>query len=258
MLAGDGPDRADRGLGGDSGSTVFTTSSPPTPSEPGHDAQASEDDRRYAQRILDEYARQRPLYEEYCASIFKLLDLILKERGLRYQISSRTKAPDQLREKLLRKAGQGVRYAQLSDIEDLAGLRVIFYTERDKNRFLVALGDEISGPMRVEERSTRSGYDATHAIVSLGPRRLQLSEYRRFEGMKCEIQVTTILRHAWAEIEHDLVYKDVNGLKTRDPERYARLQERLGDVMDRYIRRAGDELELILAEFEAARTPPDD
>lgn len=24
-----------------------------------------------------------------------------------------------------------------------------------------------------------------------------------------EIQVTTILRHAWAEIEHDLIYKDV-------------------------------------------------
>nr|MBK9652828.1 hypothetical protein [Bacteroidota bacterium] len=34
--------------------------------------------------------------------------------------------------------------------------------------------------------------------------------YRKLEGLKIEIQVRTILMHAWAEIEHKLAYKNEN------------------------------------------------
>jgi hypothetical protein len=34
-----------------------------------------------------------------------------------------------------------------------------------------------------------------------------LPEYARYSGLKAEIQIRTILQHAWAEIEHDLGYK---------------------------------------------------
>jgi hypothetical protein len=44
-------------------------------------------------------------------------------------------------------------------------------------------------------------------VVSLNPARLALAEYRRFEGFKAEIQIRTVIQHAWAEIEHDLGYK---------------------------------------------------
>ena len=37
--------------------------------------------------------------------------------------------------------------------------------------------------------------------------RLNLREYHAFEGLKCEIQIRSVLQHAWAEIEHDLGYK---------------------------------------------------
>ena len=37
--------------------------------------------------------------------------------------------------------------------------------------------------------------------------RLGLAEYRRFKGFKVEIQIRTVIQHAWAEIEHDLGYK---------------------------------------------------
>lgn len=214
-----------------------------------------EGDARYAQQLLDAYAKDRHRYEEFSMAICKLLDLFLKGGGYRYQITYRTKEPERLREKITRKAAQGIHYDQLGDIEDLAGLRVVFHSESGKSRFLGAIGDEISGPMRFEERQTRSGYDATHVIVSLGPKRLQLSEYKRFQGMKCEIQATTILRHAWAEIEHDLIYKDVNGLRRRDPEKFLAMQERLGAIMENYIKRAGEELEVVLREFEVLEDP---
>ena len=86
--------------------------------------------------------------------------------------------------------------------------------------------------------------------MSFGPRRLQLSEYRRFADLKIEIQVTTILRHAWAEIEHDLVYKDIRGLQQRDPQRFAAMQRRLRSIMERYIKPASAGLEDILNDVD--------
>jgi hypothetical protein len=53
----------------------------------------------------------------------------------------------------------------------------------------------------------RFGYTSVHYLVRLKDNRTSLSEYRRFTGLIGEIQVRTILQHAWAEIEHDLEYK---------------------------------------------------
>jgi hypothetical protein len=36
----------------------------------------------------------------------------------------------------------------------------------------------------------------------------RLPEYARFAGLHCEIQVQTILNHAWSETSHDIIYKD--------------------------------------------------
>jgi putative GTP pyrophosphokinase len=57
---------------------------------------------------------------------------------------------------------------------------------------------------------------------------LLLSEYRRFKDLKVEIQIRSILQHAWAEIEHDLGYKSkysVPRLVRRDFSRLAGLLE---------------------------------
>jgi putative GTP pyrophosphokinase len=37
--------------------------------------------------------------------------------------------------------------------------------------------------------------------------RINLAEYRKFEGLLFEVQIRTILEHCWAEIEHDRNYK---------------------------------------------------
>jgi ppGpp synthetase/RelA/SpoT-type nucleotidyltranferase len=51
------------------------------------------------------------------------------------------------------------------------------------------------------------GYASIHYLVRLKVNRTDLSEYSRFKGLVAEIQVRTILQHAWAEIEHDIQYK---------------------------------------------------
>jgi len=200
----------------------------------------------YIKKILGEYRNKRPLYEEFSISVHKLLESLLKENNYKYQIVSRTKTPERLREKLMRKSGAGIRYKELGDIQDLAGVRVLFYSERDKDRFVKQLKKEINGTIHVEDRRRKGGYEATHVVMTLDPKRLELSEYKRFADLKCEIQVTSILRHAWAEIEHDFVYKDIMGLKESNPEKFEIMKHKLGEILEKYIKQASRDFEEII------------
>jgi ppGpp synthetase/RelA/SpoT-type nucleotidyltranferase len=53
----------------------------------------------------------------------------------------------------------------------------------------------------------RFGYQSIHYLVQVSEARVALAEYARYRAMIAEIQVRTILQHAWAEIEHDIQYK---------------------------------------------------
>lgn len=83
------------------------------------------------------------------------------------------------------------------------------------------------GPNSVDKRKStdpdRFGYASVHYVLSLKPSRAQLSEYRRFAGLKFELQIRSILQHAWAEIEHDLQYKTEQAVPKEIRRRFARL-----------------------------------
>lgn len=198
--------------------------------------------------ILDEYARIKPIYEDFCTVVQRLLEAFLHQGDYKFQINCRVKSLERLQEKLVRKSAAGSVYRHLSDIEDLTGLRVVFYSETDKLRFLKEFQKEVSGLVKLEEKKSSSGYEAVHMVMSLGPRRLQLSEYKRFEGLKAEIQTTTILRHAWSELEHDFIYKDIGNLKSQNPQKFASIQQQLADIMEKHIKQASLEFDRILAD----------
>jgi hypothetical protein len=51
------------------------------------------------------------------------------------------------------------------------------------------------------------GYQSKHLLVTLGEDRSKLVENAAFKQLVCEVQVRTLLQHAWAEMEHDIQYK---------------------------------------------------
>ena len=55
------------------------------------------------------------------------------------------------------------------------------------------------------------GYRSVHLIAKLKGSRARSPEYTDLQGIWFEIQVRSILEHAWAEIEHEVVYK--SGIK---------------------------------------------
>ena len=161
--------------------------------------------------ILEQYDAKRNLYEKFGQEIKHQLENILREEELVYNlISSRLKKRDKLSEKIDRKRD---KYAQLEDITDIAGVRVITYYIADVNKvaeiveqeFAVDRENSIDKSAALEP--DRFGYCSVHYVVEMSPERLKLRGYKAYAGLKCEIQIRSVLQHAWAEIEHDLGYK---------------------------------------------------
>jgi ppGpp synthetase/RelA/SpoT-type nucleotidyltranferase len=192
-------------------------------------------------QLINEYKDRRPVFGEFNIAVFKLLQNILEEGNYKYQITYRTKTLGSLREKLAKKEMKGRIYKNLEDIKDLAGVRIVFYFESDEKKFIKEMINEISGQLIVEKKNKPSGYSARHVILSFGPKRLILNEYKKFKKLKCEVQLTSILYHAWSEIEHDLIYKNIN----RQKKEYQNIKGHLDKVFNHYIKKAVAEIDKI-------------
>ncbi|MBE0542319.1 MAG: hypothetical protein IH623_13110 [Verrucomicrobia bacterium] len=163
------------------------------------------------EKILREYDEKHSLYSAFTLKQQHLLAELLQERSFSpHSVTSRVKSRQSLKDKLNRTDAD---YAKLSDVTDVSGVRITtyFHDEVDKVASYLDGEFEIVKEQSVDKRkildADRFGYLSLHYIVKLSAERLKLTEYRRFPNLACEIQVRSILQHAWAEIEHDLGYK---------------------------------------------------
>jgi putative GTP pyrophosphokinase len=207
--------------------------------------------------IADSYRKEQSKYKRLADKVADLLQTLLSEKGIQvHSITFREKDPNKLHEKLTR---PGKQYAKLEDVTDLAGVRVITYLPEDVDRVAQVVTSEfnIDEPNSVDKRHVtdpaKFGYASLHKVCSINEQRLSLAEYKPFRGLKCEIQIRTILQHAWAEIEHDLGYKSTLAVPDDCRRRFSRLAalleladeefERLKDSLSNYAREAKNRIE---------------
>lgn len=88
---------------------------------------------------------------------------------------------------------------------------------------------EQSRPIQGKYNRTFSGYAATHYRVYMHEELLNDIQQLRYCNVCVEIQVASVLMHAWSEVEHDLVYKPETGEPSM--EEYAILDEINGMVL---------------------------
>lgn len=69
------------------------------------------------------------------------------------------------------------------------------------------IDEENSIDKRKKDTPEQFGYMSLHFVAAIGVERLSLPEYRQYANIVAEIQIRSIIQHAWAEIEHDLGYK---------------------------------------------------
>jgi len=206
---------------------------------------------------LEEYEQTgKALYANFADAVKSIFDAELKANGsVRVQvIQMRAKASSEVRKKL---------EDAIDDIEtkvkDLAGVRIVVYSNSDIDR-LVQSGI-IPDNFEIEWDRTKFHYphagDGTdqsqfigrNYVLRLKESRAELPEYKRFAGLQCEVQVQTILDHAWSETAHDTIYKSpkLDGVGTAQ---MAKIKERMRDIQQKYLRRAGYEFQQVLNDFE--------
>jgi putative GTP pyrophosphokinase len=156
--------------------------------------------------VLSEFDGKKDLLTTFCSKTKTLIEECLDDAEIRYQsVQARVKSRKKLSEKYL---DPQKKYTQLEDITDLAGLRVITYYEDEVDTVaeLINREFEIDTQNTVDRRDGNTdgfGYHAINYVGRYSAQRLTSVEYKKFVGVCCEIQITSILRHAWAEIEHD-------------------------------------------------------
>lgn len=198
-------------------------------------------------RILIEFDNAHAAYEDYARTVSDLVRQILAASGVTvHSVTSRCKQRQSLSRKL---SLPDKSYQALADITDIAAIRITTYFSDDVDVVAELIEKEFkvvpdqSVDKRVLLDPDRFGYQSLHYVANLATARCELIEYQRFSGLKIEIQIRSILQHAWAEIEHDLGYKSASGIPR--------------DVRRRFARVAGL-LELADAEFASIRKSLED
>ncbi len=164
--------------------------------------------------LTQAYAAVRPTYVAFTASLSGVISTIAKAKGVEvHQIEQRTKELDSFDDKVNREDKLG-KYADFTDVTDLSGIRIITYLPSEVDLLIRHLResmdvDEANSRVVSDEMETdRFGYQSTHLVLSYSAERLALPDFARFADMKAEIQVRTVLQHAWAAIDWKLRYKN--------------------------------------------------
>ncbi|MBQ9462903.1 MAG: hypothetical protein IJU68_04525 [Bacteroidales bacterium] len=175
----------------------------------------------HCEMILEEYRDNLPEIKKKAEEINAKLNSMLKDAGLLVAaLEYRVKSEDSLAGKLELK---GSKYASLEDITDIIGLRVItFYTD-DIAKVSSAIERlfEVDWANSVDKRKA-------HEIDSFGYLSLHYICYAPGFPYRFEIQLRTVLQHAWANMNHDTGYK--SGVEI--PKSYLRNLSRLAGILE--------------------------
>jgi len=181
--------------------------------------------------ILQDFKKNHKKLESFREKIEILIKELLVQASIPiHQISSRTKDYESLSKKIDKKQG---KYSSIGEITDIVGIRLITYMESDVDRVAKLIESEfiVDKENSIDKRlleTDQFGYRSLHMVVSLNSARCALTEYAPYVNQKCEIQIRSILQHAWAEIEHDLGYKGAFAI----PETYVRSFNRLSALLE--------------------------
>lgn len=177
--------------------------------------------------LISNYTKNKINYDEFSKKINALIDELLTDESIQcHSINGRSKDIDSLRKKISKPEKN---YQQLTDITDLCGIRIITYFSNDVDNVAKIIEKEFiidrknSIDKRHENDPDRFGYLSLHYVAQLNNKRHSLPEYKKFKEMKFEIQIRSILQHAWAEIEHDIGYKSELALPREFRRRFARV-----------------------------------
>lgn len=187
----------------------------------------------HSEAIMEEYRRQRPLMLEIESKITKMLHEYLDASDVVVAaVESRVKTEESLAGKLERK---GSKYKSLADITDLVGVRIITFYLDDVDVVASAVERlfEVDWQNTVDKRRLHAlnsfGYQSLHYICRMPDMPCGTADTSSdVKHYRFEIQMRTLLQHAWSNINHDTGYK--SGVEI--PREYIRNLNRIAGMLE--------------------------
>lgn len=178
--------------------------------------------------LKSSYSEEKKKYSILGERLMTIINQILDKNKI-HTITYRTKELESLIGKIISKD----KYNELTDITDLCGIRIITNLESDIEYVsrIIRQTFKIDEPNSHDHRKrpvNEFGYLSLHLVISLDKDREDLIENFEIKSLKAEIQIRSILQHAWAEIEHDLGYKN----KEDVPKELQRGSNRLAAILE--------------------------
>ncbi|MER1958863.1 MAG: hypothetical protein ABS942_15880 [Solibacillus sp.] len=196
-------------------------------------------------QLIQSFEKDKDAYE-YCErKIAQVVEDICKFENLSiHKIESRVKKVDSLEKKIEKKN----KYTEIDQITDIVGIRIITLFEDEVDNVAAVLKKEFeidvenSADKRIKENPETFGYASLHYVLSLKEPRKSLSEFALIKDISFEVQVRSVLQHAWAEIEHDLGYKSNSEIPRHIRRNFSRVSSLL-EAADIEFVRIKEELE---------------
>ena len=201
----------------------------------------------HSQELLEQYRSLLPVYSEMAEIIPEKLKGFFDDAGLIVAaVEHRVKTEGSLTGKLQLKGG---KYSSIYDITDIIGIRVItFYIDDvDKVASVLERLFEIDWENSVDKRKAHEtdsfGYLSLHYICRIPEKSYSDPEHPEINKIRFEVQMRTVLQHAWANMNHDTGYKsgvEIPKVYLRNLSRLAGMLELVDDEFSRIRRELAD------------------
>ena len=201
----------------------------------------------HSQELMDQYHSLQPVYARIAEMVPRRLKEFFSESGLVVAaVEQRIKTAESLEGKLSRKGG---KYGSILDITDIVGIRVITFYINDVDKVASALERlfDIDWANSIDKRKAHEtdsfGYLSLHYICRIPESLYSDASMPEFNNIRFEVQMRTVLQHAWANMNHDTGYKsgvEIPKVYLRNMSRLAGMLELVDDEFSRIRRELSD------------------
>ena len=171
------------------------------------------------------YIERKKRFQELAISLKEYLKEHLAQKDISFSdIHFRVKNFDSFWGKIIRKQYHEEPFQK---IDDICGIRIIYYYPTDCARIIKLIKDELDIVETINKNQeleyNQFGYRSNHFIIK-PPNIIEKHPLLKgLEEFRAEIQIRTILMHAWAEIEHKLAYKSKDQIPDRLRRKFSQL-----------------------------------
>lgn len=170
-------------------------------------------------------------------------------------IQTRLKSRDRLERKIRERGTSVDNWTELHAIGDLAGVRAVFRYRDEVEKAASALREEFEvhadqpyGYVDLDPR--QFGYTTWQLTVSLDDNRCSRTELSEHRDKRGEIQLRTLLQHAWAEHSHTFHYRSFGSRPADIERRLARLAA-LVEIADHELLGLRGDLQRLQLEYKS-------